>query len=342
MTVRSEANRIRMRGLAVEFPEQLTQGFRIGQELDVRLPSETPSALIVGMGGSAIAGDLLEGITRAEIDWTLGTIRGPDLPRSTPPTSLVLFVSYSGNTWETLAAYDAARRRGLPCVVVSSGGELARRAERDGVAHAAIPPGLPPRAALGLILGVLTGILDPAFPESYEGRLSTVASRLKGRQSEFASPKGSPAGLARRVGHRTPTILAPSEFRSVARRWMTQIEENAKRIAHTEELPEAMHNALVAWDAMDRTTARRQAILRLDFHPRAPPGPLDPAYLERLLSRRGIRVERVDVGSDERMEAILTAVSLGDHFSLFLAEQGGVDPLEIRTIERFKLAGGRR
>ena len=103
-------------------------------------------------------------------------------------------------------------------------------------------------------------------------------------------------------------------------------------------MPEAMHNAIVAWDAMDRRAAARQAFVFLDIAPGRSGIPPGSRHLARLLRDRGGVVPRVSWDVPDRLEAILTAVSFGDHFSLFLAEGDGTDPLEMRAIERAKRA----
>ncbi|HEV2165988.1 MAG TPA: SIS domain-containing protein, partial [Thermoplasmata archaeon] len=227
------AHRTRMRALAREFPRQLIEGYRLGSETPVRWPKGKRGALVAGMGGSAIAADLLDGVLRPEFGWPITTIRGAEIPKWPPDVPIVL-VSYSGNTSETLGAYESARATRARLVCVAAGGELARRADRDGHPNVRIPPGLPPRGALGWILGVLIGLLDPALPQTLSSRLVASAQRVDGRQREFASRHGGPAQLAHRVADRIPTILAWSGDLPVARRWQTQVEENAKRAARLE------------------------------------------------------------------------------------------------------------
>jgi glucose/mannose-6-phosphate isomerase len=290
------------------------------------------------MGGSAIAADLARGVTDPELEIILEVGRGPMLPRSVDKTSLTIFTSYSGNTWETLSAYDEAGRRGSVRVAISSGGELARRAEADGVPYLQLPPGLPPRAAVGYLLGGLFGVLDPFFPESNESRIQRAAARVAAMQASLLSPKGLPARLANAVGRRTPQIYADVSIASLARRWKTQIEENAKRLAHFDLFPELLHNAIVGWDALDAAGARRWAVLLLDWPGQNPAITPAVAYLERLLKRRGVVVARVHLGAEDRIEALLTGVTIGDHLSLRLAESAGVDPYPVEAIALMKRA----
>ncbi|MCI4354925.1 MAG: hypothetical protein L3K06_06125, partial [Thermoplasmata archaeon] len=263
---------------------------------------------------------------------------GPTLPRSVDRSTLTIFASYSGNTWETLAAYDEAARRGSARLVISSGGELSRRADRDGVPHLQLPPGLRPRAAVGYQLGGLLGVLDPFFPESNEARVHRAAQRVAAVQAGFTSSRGLPARIAKTIGARTPEIYSDVSIAGLARRWKTQIEENAKRLAHFDLFPELLHNAIVGWDAVTPPEARRWAVVLLEWPGQNPA--ITPAvrYLEKLLKRRGVVVARAWVSPEDRLEATLYGVSLGDHVSVALAEAAGIDPVPDEAIGRMKQA----
>lgn len=325
-----------MRALAIQVPEHLKAGFAAAIDLGATLPRQAHAALVVGMGGSAISADLLRSVTDAELEILLEVVRGPMLPRSVGKGALAVFTSYSGNTWETLAAYDEAGRRGMSRVAISSGGELARRADRDHVPHLQLPPGLPPRAAVGYLLGGLFGIFDPFFPESNDRRLRRAADRVADLQPSLQSSRGLPARLAATVGSRTPEIYADVSLASLARRWKTQVEENAKRLAHWDLFPELLHNAIVGWDAMSAAESRRWAVLLIDWPGQNPA--IAPAvnYLERLLKRRKVAVARAPIAAEDRIEALLTGVSIGDHLSLALAAAARVDPYPVAAITLMK------
>jgi glucose/mannose-6-phosphate isomerase len=341
MPTRAFPGATEMRALAVEVPSHFRQGFRLAQELDATIPRRRRRIMVVGMGGSAIAADLVRSVTDPELDASLDVGRGPSLPRATDKESLVLCASFSGNTWETLAAYDEAGRRGASRVTLGSGGELARRADRDGVPHLQLPSLPQPRAAVGYMLGGMFGILDPFFPESTDGRVKRAAERVAALQPRFTSPKGAPAAVARSIGHRTPEVYADVSLAGLARRWKTQIEENAKRLAHFDLFPELLHNAIVGWDALTPTTARAWAAVLLDWPMQNPAIAPAVAYLEKLLKARKVPVLRVPFDADDRIEAILTGVSFGDHVSLELAQAAHVDPMPVEAIARMKKSLGR-
>ncbi|MGA7476663.1 MAG: SIS domain-containing protein [Thermoplasmata archaeon] len=326
----------RMRALAATLPDALESGYRSGRELARTSAGDSLRFLAVGMGGSAIAADLARGVVDAESRATLSVVRSPDLPRSVDGRTDVLLVSYSGNTWETLAAYDAAGRAGARRTVVTSGGALRERAQSDGVPVLGVPPGLPPRSAVGHLLGGVLGLLDPAFPESLESRVARTAKATRARIREYARKGGPAAVLARQVGERLPFVYAENSFVPLARRWKTQVEENAKRLAVFDEVPELFHNALVGWDALSRAGAGRSIVVLLEWSGESALVRKSFRYLERLLRARAVPVARARLPSDDRLQALVAGIALGDHMSLFLADRGGVDPYPVDAITRLK------
>ncbi|MGC2290085.1 MAG: SIS domain-containing protein, partial [Thermoplasmata archaeon] len=290
------------------FPAQLRSGFAAGRALEFRWPRGVDRSVVVGMGGSAIGADLLRSLTDQETDLLLQPVREPTLPRWVGPSTLAVAVSYSGDTWETLSAFDEAGRRGAPRLAVSSGGRLAERARLEGVPHLSVPPGLAPRAALGHTLGGLLGLFDPAFPASNRDRLDRASKVLVSQSDELSSREGAPARLAARIGARLPWICCSRNLAPVARRWTTQIEENSKRLAHWDILPESMHNAIVAWDALPRRESSRYCVIRLEgsgdddaVHARS-------EYLASLLERKKVPVASVRFDAADRLERTLSSV----------------------------------
>ena len=324
----------RMRSFARGLPDDLVSGFRSGRELALGPTTFDRPVFAVGMGGSAAAADLLRVLTDEESSATLTVVRGPDLPRAAGKRAHVIVLSYSGETPEAVRAYALARARGASTTVVASGGRLAEEAEDAGVPVLRVPPGLPPRAAVGHLFGGMLGLFDAAFGESNERRLSTSAEALRSRLGALASPRGPAASLARAVGDRYPIVLAERSFAPLARRWKSQIEENAKRLAGTEELPEAMHNAVVGWASLRRPEAGRLTLVSLDW---PGGGALVRAAADHLLKTarsRGARAVTARLGDEDRLGALVYGVGLGDHVALELARRRRVDPYPIEAIVR--------
>lgn len=335
------AGRLRMAALAADLPNGLLTGFRAGRELALPNGHGSIRVFAVGMGGSAIAADLVRGVVEAESRTSLSVVRSNALPGGVDARSRVVILSYSGETGETLRAYAAAGRAGASRVVVTSGGTLAERAEEDRVPVLTLPAGVPARAAIGHLLGGLLGLLDPSFPESNERRVAGIAERLRAEIGRYARPAGTAGEVATQLADRTPYIYAESSFAALARRWATQVEENAKRLAVFDEVPEAFHNAVVGWSRIRPTEARRCAAVLIEWAEEEAAVRRGMRAFERVLSRRSVRTVRVTLPSEDRLEALLQGVALGDQVSLRLAEREKVDPLPVEAIDRLRatLAG---
>ena len=148
------------------------------------------------------------------------------------------------------------------------------------------------------------------------------------------------AALAQRVGDRLPFIYAENSFVPLARRWKTQVEENSKRLAVFDEVPELFHNALVGWDAISRANAGNSIAILLEWSGESPPVRQSFRYLERLLKSKGVATARALLPAYDRLEALVGGIALGDHVSLFLADRGRVDPYPVDAIVRLKNSMG--
>jgi glucose/mannose-6-phosphate isomerase len=333
-----------MRALAADLPNGLLSGFRLGRELPLPTAAVPPRIYAAGMGGSAIACDLLQGVIEAETRITLSIVRSPDLPRGADRSARALIVSYSGETWEALRAYEAAGRAGSNRVVITSGRALAERAEADGVPVLRVPPGMPSRSAVGVLLGGILGLLDPHFPESNESRIARIAERLRTEIGRYGRSDGPASAIVETIGDRSPYVYAAAGFRALARRWETQIEENAKRLATSGEIPEAFHNAMAGWGGLRRADAARWVALMLEWAEEDATVRRGTRVFERMLAQRRVTVARVCLESDDRLEAVLEGVALGDQVSLRMAERARVDPSAVEAIDflRTTLGAGPR
>lgn len=325
----------RLTELARALPGQFRSGFRAGRAVRP-VPALPSRVVLLGMGGSAIAGDLAAILTDPETRVALTVVRGPELPRSIDRSVLALVASYSGNTEETLDAFEEAGTRGVPRIVLTSGGQLAERARREKVPVISIPEGGPPRAWVGFTLGAVLGILDPAFLRSNGERVERASRHLEGRIDSYASRGGAPERWARKIGTRRVVLYAESAYQGLALRWKCQVEENAKRPAESGALPEIFHNALVAWDSAGSSEGRYRAVLLFTAARATTAEQRRHRYLAGLLRARGVPVVTVRLPDEERLAALLHGIALGDFFTLALARRAGVDPLPIDAIDRMK------
>ncbi|HWD65431.1 MAG TPA: bifunctional phosphoglucose/phosphomannose isomerase [Solirubrobacteraceae bacterium] len=308
-------------------------------------PQESRGGLVVaGMGGSSIGGSLARAVLGDRASRPIVLARGYALPPWTEPDTTVLCASYSGETEETLAAYEAAQAVGARTVVVTTGGRLAADARRDGVPVVPLPGGFQPRAAVAYLL--VTALEVAALCGAGEGLHSEVdvaAAHAEGLAKRWGpeAPEDSAAkALARGLHGTIPQIAGAGLTAPVAYRWKTQINENAKLPAFAGELPELDHNEIVGWEQAGKLGPFSAVFLDdSDLHPRV----RQRFELTRgLIASRGAQTFRVDTEGETRLERLISILLLGDLMSLYLAVLAGADPANIEVLTSLKaaLAGG--
>ncbi len=291
-----------------------------------------------GMGGSAIGADLAAAALAERVTRPLQTVRGYGLPPWATPGWSVLCCSYSGDTEETIACFAAAEALGARRLVASTGGLLTEQARTAGVPVVGLPGTLQPRAAVAYMFAIAAeaAALAEAAP-SIRTEIDGAAAHL---ETSRESLQALAAEIAGRVEGSVPVIHGAGVTAPVARRWKTQVNENAKLPAFFTELPEGDHNELAGWDGAPGSGARFSAIFLEDpdQHPR------ERQRFEltaEAISGDVDQVVRVEAEGESATARQLWAVMLGDLVSLRLAEARGVDPGPVDAIEGLKDELGR-
>jgi glucose/mannose-6-phosphate isomerase len=294
-------------------------------------PADAAGLIVCGMGGSAIGGDLAAAALGSRLTGPLLTVRGYELPSWVTPEWTVLCSSYSGNTEETLACFAAAEALGARRVVASTGGALVDGARETGVPVIGLPGLLPaPRTAVAYMLvcvaevAALAGVAPRVHTE-----IDVAATFLTEQSSEL---QAQATEIAERLQGSTPVVIGADLTAPVARRWKTQINENAKCPTFFSELPEANHNEICGWggDAFSAVLLEDA-----DQHPR-----LRRRFelTGEAIGSAGATVVQLETQGETRIARLLWATMLGDLVSLKLAEARDVDPLPVEAIEGFKAA----
>ena len=328
--------------------EGLAGQLRAGAELAApalgRISPQVPRRLVVfGMGGSAIAADLLRVLADREGATPVHVIRHYEPPAWITPEDLLLFSSYSGNTEETLASYRALRGLDARSVVLTTGGALGAMAAQDGVPLATLPAGHPPRAALGYSFSTLAHLAE------HVGIVGAAARRLdaaaKGVEEVISThgrsvvqSRNSAKKLAIRLGGRPILVLGAERTQApVALRWKGQLNENSKHLAWASAVPEMTHNEVDGF-IYPKGFARKMGVVLLRDaadHPRVAKR-FD--WLRAHLARRGARVETVTVDGPDPMTRLFRSVAIGDFVSYYLAIGNGTDPSALPGVESLKKA----
>ena len=305
---------------------------------------DSPGGLIVaGMGGSAIGGGLARAILGDHASRPVAVARAYGLPPWATPDTTVLCASYSGNTEETLACYDAAGFVGARRVVVTSGGKLAEQARADGVPVIPIPGGFQPRAAVAyLTVAALEVAALCGVGTRMNAEVDVAASHVESLVAEWG-PDGPEDGLAKTIARRIhgsiPLIAGSGLTAPIAYRWKTQLNENAKLPAFSHELPELDHNEIVGWEGVDHLGPFSAIFLDdADLHPRVRHR---IELTDWLVEPSAQATFRIETQGRNPVERVFSLVLLGDLVSMYVAILRGIDPSPVAVIERLKeqLAG---
>ena len=215
--------------------------------------ADSAGLLVCGMGGSAIGADLAAAALAERLTRPLLTVRGYRLPAWAGADWTVLCSSYSGGTEETLSCFDAAGTLGARRIVVGTGGALVDRAREDGVPVVGLPGILQPRAAVAYMF------VAAAEAAALAGAAPRIAAEVEAAagflREESAALRERAAAIAAGLEGALPVIYGAELTAPVARRWKTQVNENAKLQAFFSELPEADHNEILR---LGRVARRRR------------------------------------------------------------------------------------
>ena len=329
------------RALIRDLPRQCCVAWREAQALE--LPPDyrqVEKVVILGMGGLVIAGDLLRSLVALESPVPVLVHRGYDLPRLVDDRTLLIALSYSGDTEETVSAFEAGLRTGAKKLVITTGGRLLVLARTSGVPAFVFDYRSTVRAALGyglMPLLAVTGKMGVVSDKAEDvEEAAAVMEDMAGRIGEDVPLARNPAKqLAERLAGRLPVIFGAGILTEVAHRWKTQFNENSKLWALWEELPEAAHNAIVAY-GLPREIAARAFVVFLRapiLHPRIR---LRYDFTRRALTEAGVPSETVDAEGKSPLTQMMSAVFFGDYVSLYLAVRAGVDPSPTTIIADLK------
>ncbi len=298
------------------------------------------SIVIVGMGGSALAADMVKVLLRDLLDLPLEVVKGYTIPHYVDESTLVIASSHSGNTEETLSGLNQAIERGAQLAVTSAGGKLEEIAREQGIMYAPMPHDAQPRMsvfynlrAILRILGEYRLISDDLYREMQESR--EWLHEVSGQWEEDTLVEHNYAKqLALVAVGKTPVFYAGSLMAPVAYKWKISWNENAKNVAFWNFLPEFNHNEFLGWTShpIEKPFVIFDLVSNLE-HPRI----LKRFELsDRLLSGRRPKANRIEMVGDTLLRQMLWAATLADFVSIYVAILNNVDPTQVDLIEQFK------
>ena len=329
-------DRSNMRRVILDFPKQFKIGLDAAKNVFLKpgVLTRWPENIIVcGMGGSGLPGDILATLKPLDIV----SYKDYRLPPQAGNESLIISISYSGNTEETLSSFQEAVKRGLPLLSITTGGKLKKLSKKYGVSCVKLPKNLiPSRLALGEMFAALAQVLvnHNILSRKIPDEIIKLGPFLKSGKTEKQGKK-----LAEKIFQKIPFIYAPRRFREIAWVWKNSLNETAKILAVANYFPELNHNETVGfWRMNERQLSNKKIYVivlrdREGSHPRI----LKQMKITKdIVGKEGVKAEFIDIKGETMLEKIFSTTLLGFWTAYWSALKYKIDPTSIEIIKEFK------
>ena len=326
-----------MVNVAFELGNQVQEELEFSENID---SIQYDSLLIMGMGGSGVSGDVLSLLSNEVSSKKITVRKSYSIPKKIMEVKpFCLFISYSGNTEETLSGLNDAINNNLDWAVISSGGKLIDLAIEHNKEYIKIPDGLQPRAAFGYLTQAACKIVDIVEGTNFVKELIDVGNYLNEILNEkddseiFIEAKK----IAKQINKKTCIIYGGTDLTElVASRWKTQINENAKSKAFVGSMPEVHHNEILSWDADVEGSKSNYVLILLRDNSENSQIAKRFDLTQKLLGEK-VEIFNIEPKSQSTtLIKLMELVLLGDLFSLSLADELNMIPEDIEGIENLK------
>lgn len=320
-----------MRNIILNFPKQFEVGIKAAEH--IKLESSFDNIIICGVGGSALPGNLL--LDMADISIPIFIHRDYGLPKIASEKSLIICISFSGNTEETLSAYQEAIEKSFKPLVICTGGKMQELAEQNNLPVVIVPNDcLQPRFGTGYLVSALIKILDNCgITNNLSQEILKMAKNLTPESFEAQGKI-----LGENLLNKIPVVYSSNQYKSAARIWKIKFNENSKIMAFWNYFPELNHNEMVGL-----STNNKKQITNNNFHFIILRDNDDnPKILKRmeitadLIKENGGDVEIIGMQGATKIEKIFNSLLLGDWASYYLALAYMQDPVPVEIVEKFK------
>jgi glucose/mannose-6-phosphate isomerase len=329
-----------MFAILADFHSQVEIGIDAGQSIEKR-SYDFDNIVICGIGGSAISGDILHSyLEQVGYKKQIFVNREYTLPNWVNERTLIVASSYSGNTEETLQAYNSATKITKNIICFTTGGELENLATKNGHQVVKMQPGMMPRCALAMsFFSILTAflhldIVSKEMSENIELAVKDTYYNLKKSSKRYQELTNNEAiKLALLLNGKNTVLYSGKVMAPVSKRWAGQLHENSKAHAFFNVIPEMNHNEINSWDFKENNSDFRIILLKDPSE--------NPRVHKRIKAFSELLQDKANVyGFSSDAEYLLSRmfemIYFGDWVSYFLALMRGVDPTPIPTITKLK------
>lgn len=301
---------------------------------------EITNVVLAGMGGSALAADVIKALIVNELTVPLEVVKGYDLPAYVGQNTLVIAISHSGNTEETLSCYDQARERGSIMAAMATGGRLFERAERDNVVRSQIPVGVQPRMLVVYHIRILLSLLqqynviDDRLYREIGGSADWMSDQLKQWAADVPVEHNYAKQIATDAAGKTAVFYGGQLTWTLAYKWKISWNESAKNLAFWNQYPEFNHNEFMGW--VSHPIEKPYAVFDLISSFERPRIRERMELSDRLLSGKRPKARTIEFLGKTPVQQLIWGMALADMSSIYLAILNNVDPTPVELIERFK------
>jgi glucose/mannose-6-phosphate isomerase len=294
------------------------------------------------MGASAISGDIMKSLFRDKIDVPLIVNREYDLPKWVNKDTLTIFISYSGNTDETLSSFKIAHQKKCKMICISTGGKLEELALKREVPFVKIPAGLQPRAATAYLLfpSIMflkrLGLLKTAIETDVEETIAVTTEFFNATKPSIPEENNPAKQLARKFFNTIPQVYGWGIYEPIGTRWRHQLNENSKVIARADVVPECNHNDIVAWSANPEISKQFSCVLFRDKDEETVDMTTRLNFMRDLFHNTAANIIEISPKGKSQLAKMMYMMCLGDLTSCYLAVLRGVDPSPVDIIKELK------
>jgi glucose/mannose-6-phosphate isomerase len=328
-------------GLA-RFPEQIKESLTIAEVVQHFNFLKIDNVVVAGMGGSAISGDIVLSLFRDTLDVPLIVNREYDLPKWANKDTLVICISYSGNTDETLSSFKIASQKKCKILCISTGGKLQDLAEKRRIPFIKIPAGIQPRAATAYLLfpSIIflkkIGLLKTAIETDIEETIAVTTDFVTLNKKEVPEENNLAKQLAKKMFNTIPQIYGWEVYTPIAKRWRHQLNENSKIIARSDIVPECNHNDIVGWSGNPDISKQFSCILFRDKDKETIDMTTRLNFMRDLFHNTAGNVIEVSPKGKSQLAKMMYLMCLGDFTSCYLAVLRGINPSPVDIITELK------
>lgn len=308
-----------------DFPKQISDTIDNTNSLSIN--SDYDKVVIVGMGGSAIAGLIVKDLL-PQINIVIERNYIPNT--SINQNTLVIVSSYSGNTEETLSYYHSAKELTNNIFGITAGGKLLEALKDDNKNYYILPEGYPPRSATGYTLTVLVRLLDSSLLEGISVGL------LQNYSDQLSLEESTAHVLAKKIYSTIPIVVTEESLTSISFRLKSQLNENSKMLSYNITLPEMNHNEIVGWQGKE---IDKNALSLVWIDIRYNKNIKRMNITNNILKNRVASNNHIDVPSEiasHRLASCLYLVNYVDWLSYWCAYSHNVDIMNIDNIDILK------